>query len=466
VTVRVRFAPAPSGDLHLGNVRTALFNWLFARHERGTFVLRVEDTDPGKAKPELIGSIYEAMHWIGLDWDEGPDVGGAHGPYRQSERGDIYRRAIERLQAEGKVYRCYCTREEILARGTPTGYDRHCRNLSDEERERFEAEGRPYALRFAVPEGRAVVVPDLIRGDVRTEYEDIQDFVVARSDGTATFPLANAVDDIEMAITHVIRGTDLLNVATPNTLVFEALGATPPVYAHVPLLLAPDRSRLGARHGAVGILAYRAEGFLPEAMMNYLALLGWSPPTGEELLSREQLVEQFTLDRVQSSPAVFDRDKLMWMNQEYLQRLSIDEFERHVLELRPDTPRDVLRKALELELLQTRVKTLAEVPGAIRYLHERPTIDPDAAKKWLGTEEANKTLEAVGGVLETLEPWTPDAVKDAIQRVLEELGLHRRRGPKPIFVAISGSEVALPIFQSIWIIGREESVARLRDAIS
>jgi glutamyl-tRNA synthetase len=459
---RVRFEPSPSGDLHLGNVRTALFNWLYARHEGGTFILRIADTDPEKAKPELIGTIYEAMRWIGLDWDEGPEVGGSHEPYLQSQRQDMYRQAIERLEREGKVYRCYCTREDIIARGTPTGYDRNCRTLSDDERKKFEDEGRPFALRFAVPEGHDVVVHDVIRGEVTTPYDDMQDFVVARSDGSATFPLANVVDDIDMEITHVIRGADLLNVAAPNTLLFEALGAVPPAYAHVPLILATDRKRLGARHGATGILAYRAEGFLPEAMMNYLALLGWSSESGDELLDRDRLVAEFTLDRVQSSPAVFDRDKLTWMNQEYMQRLSHEDFEARVLELRPDTPRDVLRTALELDLLQTRVKTLAEVPDAIRYLHERPAIDPDAAKKWLGTDEANKTLEAVAGVLETLEPWTPDAVKDAIQRVIEELGLHRRKGPKPIFVAISGSEVALPIFQSIWIIGREEAVARLR----
>jgi glutamyl-tRNA synthetase len=459
VTPRVRFEPSPSGDLHLGNVRTALFNWLFARHEGATFVLRIADTDPEKAKPELIGTIYEALRWIGLDWDEGPEVGGRHKPYLQSQRGEIYRNAIDRLVAEEKVYRCYCTREEILARGTKTGYDRYCRTHEQDD-------GRPYALRFAVPEGHDVVVRDVIRGEVTTPYHDMQDFVVARSDGSATFPLANVVDDIDMEITNVIRGTDLLNVAAVNVLLFEALGARAPTYAHVPLILAPDRKRLGARHGATGILAYRAEGFLPEAMMNYLALLGWSSESGDEILDRDRLVAEFTLDRVQSSPAVFDRDKLTWMNQEYMQHLSREEFEARVLELRPDTHREALRPALELDLLQTRVKTLAEVPDAIRYLHEQPSIEPDAAKKWLGTEEADKTLQAVADVIETLDPWTPDAVKDAIQSVIEELGLHRRRGPKPIFVAISGSEVALPIFQSIWIIGRDESVARLSGAIS
>jgi glutamyl-tRNA synthetase len=458
VTARVRFEPSPSGDLHLGNVRTALFNWLYARHEKAIFVLRISDTDPEKRKAD-IPKIYEALRWIGIDWDEGPEAGGPHPPYLQSERHDKYRAAIERLESEGRVYRCTCTREDIVARGTTTGYDRWCRTHP-------AAEGRPYALRFAVPEGRDVVVHDLIRGDVVTPFHEMQDFVVARSDGSATFPLANVVDDIEMEITLVMRGEDLLNVAAANVLLFEAFGATAPPYTHLPLILATDRKRLGARHGAVGILAYRDEGFLPEAMMNYLALLGWSSESGDELMDRDRLVGEFTIERVQHSPAVFDRDKLLWMNQEYIQKLSRDDFERRVLELKPETNREALYKALDLDLIQPRVKTLAEVPDAIRYLSERPTVDPDAAKKWLGTEQATKTLETVADALQTLEPWEPDPIRETVQRIIEELGLHRRKGPKPIFVAISGSEVALPIFQSIWIIGRDEAVTRLRAAAS
>jgi glutamyl-tRNA synthetase len=455
---RVRFEPSPSGDLHLGNVRTALFNWLYARHEGATFVLRISDTDREKAVAD-VPRIYEALRFIGIDWDEGPEVGGPHGPYQQSQRHDKYRAAIDRLEAERKVYRCTCTREEIVARGTKTGYDRWCRTHP-------AIEGRPFALRFAVPEGHDVVVHDLLHGDVVTPFHEMQDFVVARSDGSATFPLANVVDDIEMQITLILRGADLLNVAAANTLLFEAFGVAPPPYAHLPLILAPDKKRLGARHGAVGILAYRDEGFLPEAMMNYLALLGWSSESGDEILDRDRLVAEFTIGRVQLSPAVFDRDKLLWMNQEYLQKLSREDFESRVLALEPETNRKALHEALDLDLLQPRVKTLADVPDAIRYLSERPTVDPDAAGKWLGTDEARKTLETVADALQTLERWEPGSIRETVQRIIEELGLHRRKGPKPIFVAISGSEVALPIFQSIWIIGREESVARLREAAS
>lgn len=454
MTVRARYAPAPSGDKHVGNVRTALFNWAFARHEGGTFIVRIEDTDPVKHRPELIESTLEMLRWIGIDWDEGPDVGGPHAPYRQSERRPLHERTLQELVDGDHVYRCWCTRDDIRARGVKTGYDRFCRARTD------EPEG-PYALRFKVPERREVVVRDVIRGEVRTAYEDMQDFVVARSDGSPTFVVANASDDIAMEITHAIRGADLLSAAAQTTLVFEALGAEPPAYAHLPLILGPDRSRLGARHGAVGTLTYRDQGYLPEALLNYLALLGWSSPSGDEILDRDRLVREFTLDRVIDSPAVFDHDKLAWMNGEYLKALSPDDLEARVLELAPDVPKDVLRQVIDLELVQTRARTLGEIPEAIRYLHERPAIDPKAAEKWLGADEQQETLRRVADLLESLEPWTPETIQEGIQGVIEDLGLHRRKGPKPIFVAISGSEVALPIFQSIFVIGQEESVARL-----
>ncbi len=463
--VRVRFAGAPSGDLHIGNVRTALFNWLFARAEGGTFIIRVEDTDPEKAKPELIARGLETFRWLGIDWDEGPEVGGPHEPYRQSERAESHRAALAKLQDAGAVYRCYCTREEVVARGTKTGYDRFCRNLSrdlsDDARDRFSE--RAYALRFAVPEGD-VVVADILRGDVHTPFDQMQDFVVARSDGSPTFVLANTADDIAMEITHVIRGMDLLPAAAQNTLLFRALGVEPPVFAHLPLILGPDKSRLGARHGAVGALTYRDAGYLPEALMNYLALLGWSSPSGEEVIDRDGLIAEFSLDRIQSSGAVFDVQKLDWMNQEYLKKLAPDDLERRVLELAPDTPTETLRTVIDLELIQSRVVRLAEIPEAIRYLHERPEIDPAAGEKWLGTEEATKTLTEVAERLRTLQPWEAEAIKTSVQEAIAELGQHRRKGPKPIFVAISGKETALPLFESIWLIGRDEAVARLRAA--
>ncbi len=454
--VRVRFAGAPSGNIHIGNMRTLLFNWLWARHTGGAFVWRVEDTDPEKAKPELITRDAETLRWLGIDWDEGPEVGGPHEPYRQSQRTSMHRAALEKLEASGAVYRCYCTREDIQARGVKTGYDRFCRTRTD-------APDTPYALRFAVPESD-VVVHDLLRGEVRTPCAEMQDFVVARSDGSPTFVIANTVDDIDMEITLVMRATDLLPAAAQNTLLFRALGAEPPQYAHVPLILAPDKKRLGARHGAVGTHTYRDAGYLPEALMNYLALLGWGSPSGDEILARERLIAEFTLDRVHDAPAIFDTTKLGWMNKEYIQKLAPDDLVTRVMTLYPMTAEATLRRVVELELIQTRITTLADVPDAIRYLHERPEIDPGAAAKWLGTDEARTTLSTVASRLEPLEPWESEAIKMAVQSTIEELGLHRRKGPKPIFVAIAGAETALPLFESIWLIGRDEAIVRLRTA--
>jgi glutamyl-tRNA synthetase len=456
VSIRARYAGSPSGDIHIGNLRTLLFNWFFTRHEGGTFVWRVEDTDKEKAKPELIARAAETFRWIGIDWDEGPEVGGPHEPYRQSLRLEAHRAALAKLETEGKVYRCYCTREDIKARGVPTGYDRFCRTRTDQP-------DLPYALRFAVPE-EDVVVSDVIRGDVRTPFSEMQDFIVARSDGSPTFVLANTADDIEMGITHVIRGMDLLPAAAQNTLLFRALGAEPPIFAHVPLILGPDSKRLGARHGAVGTLSYRDAGYLPEALMNYLALLGWSPGGDREILSRTELIELFTLDGVVSSPAIFDVQKLDWMNQQYMAKLAPDDLESRVLELFPDTPREILRKTIDLELIQSRVVRLTEIPDAIRYLHQRPEIDPKAAEKWLRTDEANTTLETVAQRLSQLDPWEVEGIKSTIQDAIAELGLHRRKGPKPLFVAIAGQETALPLFESIYLIGRDEAVVRLRRA--
>jgi glutamyl-tRNA synthetase len=463
--VRARFAPSPSGDLHVGTAHTALFNWLFARHEGGKFVLRIEDTDSETAKPEFIDPILESLRWLGLNWDEGPDVGGPFGPYRDSERRHLHDEAIKQLIESGSAYRCWCTREDLEARGTKSGYDRHCRHLSGEQRAQQEASGKPAAVRFAVPEGRTdVVVPDLIMGEVRSE--DLQDRVIARSDGSPLYILAVTVDDIAMEITHVIRGADLLPSTPIQVLLTEALGAKVPTFAHAPLIFGPDKAKLSKRHGADGVLAFRDEGILPEAIVNFMSLLGWSSPTQEELLSVDQIVKEFTLDRVHQAPSIFDHEKLKWMNQQYIQALSHDELEQRLFESDPDIPRDLLRRVIELELIQSRITNLREAGPAIRYLHERPDIDASSAEKWLATDEANKTLETVAERLASLEPWEPEAIKSSVQETIAELGLHKRKGPKPIFVAISGSEVALPLFESICIIGRDEAVARLRAAIS
>ena len=464
MSVRVRFAPNPSGELHVGSARAALFNWLFARHHGGAFVLRIEDTDPATARPEFIEPILDGLRWLGLDWDEGPDVGGPYGPYRQSERRELHLKTIERLVDAGAVYRDYCTPDEVRARGTARGYDRHCRDLGPDQVAAFEAEGRPYALRFRVPE-RTIVLNDVVRGDVTVEWKDVQDFVIARSDGTPTFVLANVSDDLAMDITHAIRGEDLLSAAVQNLLVYEALGETPPVYVHLPLILDEQRKKLSKRKMATGMHAFRAAGYLSEALVNFLSLLGWSPGSGEEILPRERIVSEFDLDRVLHHGAVFDREKLDWMNQEYMKALSADEFEARVQLEHPEVPAEVLRRAVELDMVQTRVRTLSEVPQAIHYLHTRPAVDPGARDKVLATEDARAVLSRTADALERVEPWTHEAIWEAVQAVAEEVGLNKRKATAPIRVAISGSQVSLPLPESIFVIGREESVARLREAV-
>jgi glutamyl-tRNA synthetase len=344
-----------------------------------------------------------------------------------------------------------------------SGYDRHCRRLSAAERAALEASGKPAAVRFAVPEDRReVVIHDVIMGEVRSE--DLQDRVIARSDGSPLYILAVTADDVAMEISHVVRGADLLPSTPIQVLLTEALEAPLPVFAHLPLLLRPDRSKLSKRKGDEGLLEFRARGYLPEAMVNFLALLGWSSPTQEEILGREQIVREFTLDRVHQAPSVFDRQKLDWLNQQWIQRLDPDDLVRRVREFDSSVPEEILRAVAPL--VATRVVRLDQVPEAVRYLHERPSVEAEAASRWLGTEEAARTLETVASRLESLEPWTVEGIKETVQSTIAELGLHRRRGPKPIFVAISGSEVALPLFESIWILGRDEALARLRAARS
>jgi glutamyl-tRNA synthetase len=329
--VRCRFAPAPSGSLHVGNARTGLFSWAFARHHHGAFVLRIEDTDASRVTEEAFHGVMGALRWLGIDWDEGPDVGGPHAPYRQSQRMDRYRDATDRLLTQGDAYPCYCTEQELqqrraaaLARGEPPGYDGRCRTLTDAERSAFEAEGRPRAVRFRMPQ-REWVTHDLVKGEVRWAAGDLRDFVIVRSDGSPVFLLAVAVDDLLMGITHVIRGDDLLASAPRNAAVIEALGGTPPAYAHVPQVNGADGRPLSKRHGSTSVEAFREQGFVPEALLNYLALLGWSRDAETTFLGRDELIEAFDLDRVSRNPARFDVDKLEWMNNHYIQRLEDDE---------------------------------------------------------------------------------------------------------------------------------------------
>jgi glutamyl-tRNA synthetase len=468
--VRVRFAPAPTGYLHVGGARTALYNWLFAKHHGGVFVLRIEDTDRERSTDASIETIQEVLRWLGIDWDEGPSVGGPFAPYRQTERLELYRKAVDKLAGAGSAYRCYCTPEELeerrkqaLARGEPPGYDGRCRNLTEEERAAFEAEDRPFAWRFHTGD-QDVVVNDLVRGAARFPASDIRDFVILRSDGTPTYLLAAAVDDWKMEITHVLRGEDLFSSTPRQILLLQSLGVEAlPEYAHLPLLLGPDRQPLSKRHGSVSVEWFRDHGYLPEAVVNYLALLGWSYDDHTTFFDHDDLVKHFDLSRVSRNPAAFDPEKLEWLNGHYIREADPDRFaaelgemlNRRGMRADPDTVREAA------PLVQERSRTLEEAAELLRFLFQDVEPDEKAAKAQEGQKEY---LAAVAERLSGLEEWTVEAIEAALRELQREWELSSKRAFQPVRAAVTGTTVSPPLFESIALLGPEQTLARLRAA--
>lgn len=471
--VRTRIAPAPSGSIHVGNARTALYNWLFARRNDGVFVLRVEDTDIKRVTDEAYRAVLDDLKWLGLTWDEGPEVGGKLGPYRQSERRERYDAAVADLVGKGHAYRCYCTAEELRARREraqaerrPPGYDGRCRHLTAEERAVFEAEGREFAVRFKVPEGRTIVFEDLVRGEIATDTAQIPDFVIQRSDGSPTYMLAASVDDVLMNITHVIRGEDLMAATPRQLLIREAMGVVDvPEFGHLPLLV-DDRGRpLSKRWGDVAVSAYREQGILPEAMLNYLALLGWSYDEKTTIFSLDDLVEKFSLERVGKNPAAFDVDKLEWLNGHYIRQMPS---ERLADELVPfcvaaglDADGDDGRKLLATvaPLLVERLRRLTEAPPMVRFLFGEVPPDDKARRAIDGHEDY---LSEAAAALDGLEKWTTPAIEDALRALAERHELKPKQAFQPIRAAVTGTLVSPPLFESLEILGREQTLARLR----
>jgi len=454
---RVRYAPSPTGYLHVGTARVALFNWLFARHTGGTFILRIEDTDPERSRDDLVHGIERSLRWLGLDWDEGP--------FRQSERVHLYRRAAERLVAGGNAYFCDCTKEAIDARtgGDPTaGYDRYCR-------ERGLTAG---ALRFRTPDEGSITVHDLIRGDVVFEHATLGDFVIVRSDGTTGFLLSNAVDDVDMGISHVVRGEDLLPPTPRILLLRRALGtADDPVFAHLPMIVNEKRQKLSKRRDSVAVEEYREQGYLPEAMCNYLALLGWSPPGGREILALEEMVPEFRLEDVKPSPAFFDLQKLDHVNGEYLRALPVATFVRESLpwlETDPPWPPerfDLAKFEAVAPLVQERVKKLSEIPGVVDFLFlEEPAIDAQAWEKGVARVEAAPALldDAIAAYAGC--EWHAPVLHDVTEQIGATHGLKLGKAQAPIRVAVTGRTVGPPLFESLEALGREATLDRLRSA--
>jgi glutamyl-tRNA synthetase len=469
--VRCRIAPAPTGYMHVGNARTALYNWLFARHHGGSFILRIEDTDRKRSTEEAIGIVTDSLGWLEIPWDEGPEVGGDYGPYRQTERLPLYEEATDRFMSQGRAYFCYCTPEELedrrraaRKRGETPGYDGRCRNLTAAERRGFEAEGRPRAVRFAMP-GTDITVHDLIRGEAHFPANDLRDFVIIRSDGTPTYLLAAAVDDVLMKMTHVIRGEDLLP-STPRQLeIIRAMGAEPPAYAHLPLIVGPDRQPLSKRHGSVAVEWFREQGFLPYALVNYIALLGWSYDETTTFFTREELVEKFDLSRVSRNPAAFDEEKLRWMNGHYIREMDDARLTELVVQalFQGGLEAELQTVAAAIPLVKTRMRTLKEGVELIRFLFLEEVEPDEKARKMLGAERA-EYLRDVAERLEVLGEWAHQDIEKALRELQTERELSSTQAFQPIRAAVTGTLVSPPLFESIELLGRDRALARLRKA--
>ncbi len=481
-SVRVRYAPSPTGYPHVGNIRTALFNWLFARHHGGSFIVRIEDTDVTRKVKGAVKGILDGLRWLGLDWDEGPEVGGKYGPYFQSQRLEIYSELAERLISQGDAYYCYCSpqrlkemRAEQVKRKQPPGYDRLCRDLTQEERAQKETEGITPVIRFKAPLGGQTRFNDLIRGEVVFDNNTIDDFILLKSDGYPTYHLASVIDDHLMEISHVLRAEEWLSSTPRHLLLYRALGFEPPQFAHLPMLLGSDRSKLSKRHGAVSITEYREQGYLPEAMVNFLALLGWSLDDRTEILSREELIQSFSLERISRTAAIFNRDKLNWMNGVYIRNLTAVQFFEAVQPyLMMNIPAGEALISSEnyvrdiLPLIQERARTLAEVAELAQFFFI-DQLDYESSLlvgKDMSHQSAIQALEAAQQRLSQLEAFDAGSLEGVLRPLAVELGLKTGQLFGTLRVAVTGRTAAPPLFQTMAVLGKERCLRRIEAALA
>lgn len=479
--IRVRFAPSPTGDLHVGNIRTALFDWAYARHTGGKFIFRIEDTDRERVTDEYIAAAIDTLRWLGLDWDEGPEVGGPNGPYLQSQRLDIYAKWAETFLDNGDAYRCYCSTEELEARresqraaNLAPGYDGKCRDLSADAIAKYESEGRKPVTRMRMPDGETHF-NDAIRGDLVFEHKFVPDFVLARADGSPLYTLAVAVDDILMKVTHILRGEDLLSSTPRQIRVYQAMGVAPedyPIFAHLPFVMGQDNTKLSKRNGEVSIAWYRDAGFLPEAICNYLALLGWSPGDDRENVTMQELTELFTVERVNSSPAKFDIKKLEAINGDKIRALTIDDFLLRALPFvikagiisGTDSEKAVIKSVLPI--IQERIAKLSEVPQMVKFLFgESVVIDSDSQAK-ISDDVSKDVLRKSLAALAPLTVWSHDSIDAALRAVLiDEMGLKPRIAFGAVRIAVTGSHISPPLFESMELLGKDRALTRIKNAI-
>jgi glutamyl-tRNA synthetase len=495
--IRVRFAPSPTGYLHVGGARTALYNWLFARHVGGVLILRIEDTDVDRSKPELTTAILESLEWLGLHWDEGPIY--------QSQRLDRYRGMALSLERSGHAYPCFCTPEELQAKRARAEaerrawkYDGTCRALNQAHRERLRAEGRPAAIRFRVPDSGQTSFEDQVFGHIEVDHRDLEDFVLLRSDGHPTYHLGVVADDLDLRVTHVIRGADHISNTPKQILMYQALEAPVPVFAHLPLILGPDKQRLSKRHGATSVGAYREQGVLPEALVNFLALLGWTPPGQKEIVPIEEMIRAFDLSAVSKSNAVFDLEKLAWMNSEYVRHLPPEELlplverelagvgllqdagvggqeieagnpkseatgRQRTIDNRPSSEEERFKQTVLL--LQSRARTLKDFAGAFRaFFTDEFAYDPEAVKKYWKDAALSLLLDSLAERLAATQPFDLAGTEKTLRSLAEEKGVKAGLLINATRVALTGQAVAPSLFEVMLALGHDRVVARLRRA--
>jgi glutamyl-tRNA synthetase len=482
VPVRVRFAPSPTGKIHAGNIHTAVFDYLLARHTGGTFILRIEDTDTTRKEEGAVELMMEAMRWLGLDWDEGPDIGGPYGPYVQSQRLQLYKEAAEKLVAQGDAYYCYCSperlenmRKERAAQKLSTGYDRSCRNLTAEERAAKEAEGIKPVIRFKMPDEGQTGFHDAIYGDVVFENKTLDDFVMLKSDGYPTYHLASVVDDHAMKISHVIRGEEWISSTPRHLLMYRAFGYDPPQYAHMSLIVAANRAKLSKRRGAISILEYREMGYLPEALFNFLVLMGWSLDDKTEIMSRPQMIENFTLERMGKTPAAFNEEKLDWMNGVYIRDLPVEDLTNRLLPFMEKylpaeikRPVDVNYVGQIVPLIRERINTLKDAAAYADFFFV-DKLEHDASKfvdKKTDAATALKALKAAEDKLSSLESFNRDSLENTLRQLAGDLGLKAGQLFNAIRVAVTARDATPPLFETMEVLGKERCLKRIKAAIS
>jgi glutamyl-tRNA synthetase len=480
--VRVRFAPSPTGKVHSGNIHTALFDYLLARHTGGKFILRIEDTDTERKQEGAVEHMMEALKWLGLDWDEGPGVGGPYGPYFQSQRLSLYKEAAERLVVQGNAYKCYCSEERLEAmhkeqeaRNQPSGYDRTCRNLPREQCAEKEAQGIKSVIRFKVPDEGETSFDDRIYGHVTFENKNLDDFVMLKSDGYPTYHLASVVDDTAMKITHVIRDEGWISSTPRHLLMYKALGYTPPEYIHMPVIVAPDRKKLSKRRGAVPILDYRDMGYLSDALFNFLVLIGWSLDDKTEIMSRQQIIENFSLERMGKTAAAFNQEKLDWMNGVYIRNMPLEDLTKAVLPfiekfLPPEVKRPIDTEYVRqiAPLIQPRILTLKDAAtyADFFFIDKLEHVPAKFVDKKTDAQTALKALKAAEEKLTSLSSFDKDTLESTLRQLADSLGIKAGQLFNVLRVATTARDATPPLFETMAVLGKERCHKRIKTAIT